>query len=70
MRRGKIISSNANEGKGVEEEESKDDDDCAENAPPELPVHGGLDVLFSLNEILHRKVERVEGPNVEGRQCS
>lgn len=60
----------AGKGKGVEKEEAKDDDDTDENAPPEFFVHQRLGLLLPINEILHCRIERVQCPHVEGRQCS
>lgn len=60
---------NRGESERVEEKEPKDNHDGSKNAPPKFAVHQGLYGLFSINEILHREIERVEGPDVERSQC-
>lgn len=64
----KIWGRGASECEAVDEEEAKDDNDARQDAPPEPLVHGGLDVLLSLHEVFHCKIQRVQRPDVEGGQ--
>lgn len=59
-------------GKGdrVDKEESEDYNDTAQDAPPQLLVHHSLGLLLSVNEILHRRIQRVESPHVECSQST
>jgi hypothetical protein len=66
---GKVWSGSAGESETVEEEESENDNDTGQYAPPELFVHGGLDMLLTLHQILHSKVEGIQRPDVESCQC-
>lgn len=49
----KVNVSPGGKGEGVEEEEAEDNHDAAKDAPPELLVHEGFDVLFPVQEIFH-----------------
>lgn len=53
----KVWCGGSGECEAIDEEESEDDNDTGQDAPPQLLVHGGLDVLFALHEILHCKVQ-------------
>lgn len=66
--RSKVRIAGAGEGKRVEEKEAEDDKDAAKNAPPESLVHEELDALLAVDKVLHREVQRVKSPNVEGRE--
>nr|GFD59544.1 hypothetical protein [Tanacetum cinerariifolium] len=52
----------------VDEEEAEDDDNAGQDAPPKPLVHSSLYVLLALHKILHRKVQRVQCPDVESGQ--
>lgn len=68
MCRCEVGSRGAGECEAVDEEEAKDDDNASQDAPPEALVHGCLDVLLALHQILHCEVERIQGPDVESGQ--
>lgn len=60
----------AGESEAVNEEKAEDGEDGNQDAVPQFAIHAGLDVLFALDEILHREIEGVQGPYVEGSQCA
>ena len=66
----KVGGGGAGERKTVDEEETKYNNDASQDAPPEPLVHGSLDVLLALHEVLHCKVQRVQRPDVESSQGS
>jgi hypothetical protein len=47
------------EGERVEEKEAEDDKNAAQDAPPQLLVHGLFSLLLALSEVLKRKIKRV-----------
>ncbi len=59
----------AGEGEAVEEEETENREDADQYAVPQFAIHARLHRLFTLVEIFHCKIERVQGPHIEGRQC-
>jgi len=56
--------------KGVDEKETEDHDDAGQNTPPQLLVHQRFGLLLSIDEILHRCVQRIKSPHVEASQSS
>lgn len=68
MVRNKAGVAGASEGERVEEEEAEDHDDASQDAPPQLLIHQRLGPLFPVDEILHRRIQRVQRPHVERRQ--
>lgn len=64
----KVLIADTSKSPAVDEEKDKDDDDGAEDAPPKLAVHSGLDGLLPLDKVLHGGIERVQSPDVEGGQ--
>lgn len=66
--RDEVLLAGTGESPAVDEEEHEDDQDAGENAPPKLAVHGGLDGLAALREVLHGSTQGVESPDIEGGQ--
>ena len=65
-----IWITDSGEGEAVEEEKAKDREDAYKYAIPQFAIHAGLDSLFTLFEIFHRKIERVQSPHIECCQCT
>ena len=59
----------AAKGKRIEEKEAEDDDNRSHEQPPEALVHQKFNILFTLEQVFHGELERIESPDVEGGQC-
>ena len=59
MFRHKVRFAPSGKGKAVDEEKGKDNQDRAEDIPPQLLLHHRLRILFAIYQILHGHVERV-----------
>jgi len=53
MRRSKVGASGTSEGEAVDKEESENDNDRGQDAPPKPLVHESLDMLLPIHKILH-----------------
>lgn len=68
VRRREVGAGDAGKSEAVEEEEAEDDYNACENAPPQLLVHVSFDVLLPLHKVFHGEIQRVQGPDVKGRE--
>jgi hypothetical protein len=63
----KIWITDTGEGEAVKEEKAENREDAYQYAVPQFTIHASLDGLFTLVEILHREVERIQSPHIECR---
>uniref|UniRef100_A0A0L0NFJ2 Uncharacterized protein n=1 Tax=Tolypocladium ophioglossoides (strain CBS 100239) TaxID=1163406 RepID=A0A0L0NFJ2_TOLOC len=57
MKWNKVGVTDRGEREAVEEEEAKDDQDASQDSPPQFLVHGLLDVLLALSQVLECEIE-------------
>ena len=65
-----IWITDTSEREAIEEKEAENCKDAYQYAVPQFTIHASLNGLFTLVEILHREVERVQCPHIECCQCT